>query len=102
MGQSQSQFAFRQPPDKPLEVLGQLVVRRMRDELVQIARNRADILGDAPLVVIQDRNESLGGLRDIIQGLEGNSIGQRRIAENGHDIFIAAALVARRADAQRC
>ena len=39
--------------------------------------------------------------RDVVHRLERNAVGQGRIAEDRHHVFIAAALVARRADAQR-
>src|SRR2546425_78448 len=41
-----------------------------------------------------------GRLRDVVQRLEGNAVGQRRVAENAHHILVAAALVARGAHAE--
>src|SRR5882672_3179633 len=47
----QCQLALGQLADETLEILGQLVVRRVRDELVKIRGDGANVFGDAPLVV---------------------------------------------------
>ena len=73
----------------------------MSDEFVQIIGDRADVLGDAPLIVVQDADKLLRRLRNIVERLEGNAIGQSGIAENGDNILIGSALVAGGADAQR-
>src|SRR5207249_11506746 len=36
----------------------------------------SDILGDAPLVVVENPNEPLGRLRDVVHRLERNPVGQ--------------------------
>ena len=74
---------------------------RAGDELVQIVRDRADVFSDAPLVVVEDADEPFGGLRDVVQGLEGDPVGQRGVAENRHHVFIRPLLVARRRHAER-
>ena len=47
------------------------------------------------------RDEPLRRVRDVVQRFERNSVGQGRVAENRDHILIAAALVARRAHAER-
>src|SRR6185369_5547824 len=66
MRQLKSHFALGKTSEKSLEVLCQLVVGRMGDELIEIARNRPDVLGDAPLVIIEDSDETLSGLSDVV------------------------------------
>ena len=73
----------------------------MRDELVQVAGDGADVLGNAPLVVIEDADEFFGRVRNVVKRLERNAVGQRGVAEDGDHIFIAPSLVARRGHAQR-
>src|SRR6185437_11094654 len=99
--ESQRQFALGQTLHQPLKILVQPVVGRVRDDLVQVIGNRADILGDAPLVVIQDADEFFRRVRDVVERLEGNAVGQRRIAEDANHVLVAAPLVPRRAHAQR-
>ena len=39
--------------------------------------------------------------RDVVERLERNAVGQRRVAENADDVFVRAAFVARRRHAER-
>ena len=97
----QRQFALGQAAHEIFKILRQLVVARIGDELVEVAGNRADVLGDAPFVVVEDADESLRRVADVVHRLEGNAVGQRRVAENADDVFVRAAFVARRRHAQR-
>ncbi len=100
VGEFQGDLAFRQSANEPLEIAVPAVVGRVRDQLVEIGGNRADILGDTPLVVVENPNEPFGGVSDVVQRLERNAIRQRGVAEDGHDVFITAALVAGGANPQ--
>ncbi len=91
--QFQSQLALRQAFDQAPKILLQPVVGRMGDEAVQISRNRADVLGNAPFVVVEDADEAPGRVRDVVERLEGNAVGQRGVAEDGDDMLITPALV---------
>src|SRR5207247_7835622 len=62
VGELQRQFAFGEAADEAFKVFGQLVVGGVGDEFVEIAGNGADVFGDAPLVVVEDADEALGGL----------------------------------------
>src|SRR6266850_8459737 len=53
MREFQRDFAFGQTANKPLKILRQLVIRRMLNELVQVAGDRTHIFRDAPFVVIE-------------------------------------------------
>ena len=97
----EGQFAFGHAFDQALHVLLQLVIARMGDELVEIGGNGADVFGDAPFVVVENADEAAGGVGEVIEGLEGNAVGQRGVAKNADDVFIRAALIARGAHAQR-
>ena len=79
----------------------QPVVARVGDDLIKIFRNGANVFIDTPFVVIEDADEFLGRVRNIVQRLKGNTVGQRGIAEHTHHIFIRLPLIARRAHAQR-
>src|SRR5207248_4883396 len=63
--------------------------------------DRPDILGNAPFVVVQNADEALRRVRDVVERLEGNAVGQRRVAKDTHHILVTAALIARRAHAER-
>src|SRR6266478_124256 len=73
----------------------------MSDEFVEIAGNGADVLRDAPLVVVQDGDKTLGSVRQVVQCLKGNAVGQCGVADDGHHVFIAAAPVTRGANSER-
>ena len=45
------------------------------DNAVQIIGNRADIFGDAPLVIVENDNQPFGRVLDIVQGFECDPIG---------------------------
>jgi len=66
VGQLQCQLAFGQPPDEPLKIPRQFVVRGMGNELVEVARDGADVFRNAPFIVIENANETPGRLPDII------------------------------------
>ena len=80
--------------------LVQGVIVGVRDDLVQIVGDCADVFGNRPLVVVEDADEFLRAMRDVVQRLEGDSASQGRIAEKGDDIFLGAAHVARRGHAE--
>src|SRR5687767_8433610 len=73
----------------------------MRDELVQVPGNRSDIFRNAPLVVVEDTNKLLRGMRDIVQALKRNAIRERRVTKDADDMLIALALITRGAHAER-
>ena len=101
MRELEREFALGQAADEIFKILRELVVARIGDELVEVAGNRADVFGDAPLVVVEDADEFFRRVRDVVHRLEGNAVGQRRVAEDADDVFIRAALVARRRHAER-
>ena len=84
-----------------LEVLLKLVVTGIGDELVEMGGNGADVFGDAPFVVVEDADETFGGVANVVESLKGNAVGQGGVAENADDVLIGAALVAGGAHAQR-
>ena len=99
--QPQGQFSFGQKFHQPLEILVQAVVGGMGDDPVQVTGDRSDVLGDAPLVVVENADEPPGGVGDVVERFKGNAIGQRRVAKDANDMLVAAALVPRRAHAKR-
>ena len=79
----------------------QPVIGRVRDDFVQVMGDRPDILGNAPFVVVQNADKALRRVGDVVERLEGNAVGQRRVAKDTNHILVAAALIARRAHAER-
>ena len=73
----------------------------MRDEFVKIIRDRADVLGNAPLVIVENADKFFGGVANVIERLEGDTVGQGGVAEDADDIFVRAFFVARRGHAER-
>ena len=79
----------------------QIVEPRAGDDLVQVAGNRADVLVDGPLVIVQHHDQALGVVSDIVQRLVGNPAGEGRVSGHGDDVFLAARLVAGDGHAER-
>ena len=96
----QGQFALGQTPHEALEIPGELVIGGMGDEPVEVGGDGADVLGNAPFIVVEDADELLRRVRDVVHRFERNAVGQGGIAKDRHHVFIAAALVAGGADAQ--
>src|SRR5437588_10023114 len=64
--QFQCDFALGQTPQKAFKVARKFGVGRMGDELVEIIRNRADVFGNAPFVVVENADEPLRGMSDVV------------------------------------
>ncbi len=80
--------------DEVFQGLMSALVGRMGGDAVEVICQRPDVLGDAPLVVIEDHRQALGALGDVVQRFKGDPVGKRGIAADGHDVFIGAGLVA--------
>jgi hypothetical protein len=74
---------------------------RAGDDLVEVAGNRADVLVDGPLVIVQDHNQPLGVVGDIVQRLVRNPAGEGRVSSHRDYVLLAARLVAGDGHAQR-
>ena len=83
--------AFGHAAEKPLEIFLQLVVTRVGDQPVEIVRDRAHVLGNAPLVVVEDADKPRGGAADIVQGFKGNAVGKGGVAKNAYHVLVAPA-----------
>src|ERR1017187_7501332 len=70
-------------------------VGRMAHDAVQVLGDRADVLGDAPFVVIQNDNQSLGGGLDVVQRFVGNAVGESSVTRDANDILVSLPVVAR-------
>jgi hypothetical protein len=84
-----------------LDLFLDLLVTRMGHDPVQIIANGADILRDAPFVIVENDDEPVGGILDVVERFQRHAIGQRRIAEHAHDIFLGAEMIAPGRHAQR-
>jgi len=71
------------------------------NEFVQVGRDGAYVLGYAPFIVIQDGNEAAGGMRDVVEGLEGDAVGEGGVTEYADDMLVAAAQVSGGRDNER-
>ena len=78
-----------------------LLVVLVGDDLVEVAGDGAHVAVDGPLVVVEHHDQPLGLLGDVVQRLEGNSIGEGGVAGHGDHVLLAAGQIARHGHAQR-
>ncbi|OQB88588.1 MAG: hypothetical protein BWX86_02648 [Verrucomicrobia bacterium ADurb.Bin122] len=76
------------------------VVGGVGREPVEVARYRADVLGDRPFVVVENDDEALGRADDVVERLHGEAAGEGGIAADGDDVLAGAAQVAGRRHAE--
>jgi len=76
-----------------------------RGQVVQVARDAADIGRDRHLVVVEDDDQPLLHLADMVQRLQGDAAGQGAVADDGHDMVLPSQAIAgdgqARGEAQR-
>ena len=87
--------------DQLLHAAVQVLVARVGDDVGQVLGDRADVLVDRPLVVVEDDDQALGVVGDVVERLVGDAAGESRIAAKGDHALGATAQVARRRHAQR-
>ena len=68
----------------------QVRVGRIGHDVVQVGRDRTDVLGDRPLVVVQDDDEALGLRPNVVQRFVTDAAGEGRIARHDDDVFVPA------------
>ena len=93
-------FTAGQPLEPVVEIAGQPVVAGAGREFTQVFGDGTDVLGDGPLIVIENANELLGRALDVVECLETDAVGQGRIAEDADDVLVSLLLVAGGAHAQ--
>ena len=59
-------------------------------DLVQVTGDRADVLVDRPFVVVENRDQPLGVMRDVVEGLIGDPAGEGRITGQTDDMLLTA------------
>ena len=91
--EADGEIAFRQSAEEALDVLMEAIVTRIGDQLVEVSGNCADIFGDAPFVVVENSDEPFGGIGDVVESFEGDSVCERGIAENADDMFVRSAFI---------
>ena len=67
---------------------------------VKVTRDRADVLGDRPFVVVEHNDEPLR-LADVVERLVADPVGKRRVSGDDDDVFIAAFEIAPDRHAER-
>ena len=90
-------------PSRRIDVLQFLVggqIARAGDDAVEVFADGANVLGDAPLVVIENDDQAFGRVLDVIERLVGNAVGQRRVAHDADNVLLAARFVAARGHAE--
>ena len=70
------------------------VVGRTRADAIEVARNRPDVLGDRPLVVVENHDQALGRADNVVERLERDAAGEGGVATKRDDMFTRAAQVA--------
>ena len=63
-------------------------------DVVQISRDRAHVLGDRPLVIVQHDDETLRLRLDVIERLVADAAGECGVAGHDHDVLIPACQIA--------
>ncbi len=64
-------------------------------DLVEILGDRADVLVDGPLIVVQHDDHALGLRGDVVQRFEADAVGEGGIAGERDDVLAAAGHVPR-------
>jgi hypothetical protein len=101
LAEADGEVALGQLLDPGGEIALQLVVAWAGGEAIEVGGDGADVLGDGPLVVVEDADELLGGVGDVVQRLERDAVGEGGVAEDADHVFVGAALVAGGAHAER-
>ena len=87
-------FTAGQSLEPVVEIAGQPVVAGAGREFTQVFGDGTDVLGDGPLIVIENANELFGRALDVVERLETDAVGQGRIAEDADDVLVSLLLVA--------
>ena len=66
----------------------------MVDDVVQVARNRADIFRDRPFVVVQNDDESFRLRLRVVERLVTDAAGKRGVSRHYDDVFVRSAQIA--------
>ena len=88
-------------PNELARLFVQILEGRIRDDVVQVGCNRADVFRDRPLVVIENDDEAFRLRLDVVERLVADSAGKRGVTRNHHDIFIRSAQIAPDRHSQR-
>ncbi len=68
----------------------QMRVGRIGHDVVKVGGDRADVLRDRPLVVVQDDDEALGLRLNVVQRLVADAAGEGGVARHHDDVLIPA------------
>ena len=84
-----------------LHVVARLAILRRCAHVTQMLHQRADVVRDGHLVVVQDDDHGRLSLADVVQRLEGHAAGKRRIADDGDDLLVGTRQIASLCQAER-
>ena len=79
----------------------QVLVMFVGHHAVKVARDRAHVAVDRPLVVVEHHDQPLGLPGDIVQRLKRDAVGKGGVAGHGDHMLAAAGQIARHGHAQR-
>ena len=83
----------------PLDELGGLVVQvgvgRAGSDSVEIGRDGAGVLGDRPLVIVEDHDQALGRFRDVVKRFVTDTAGEGGIPRNRDNVLASPIHVTR-------
>ena len=80
--------------EESFDVVVEAVVDGVCDEVVEIAGEGADILGNRPFVVVEDNDEPLGAGGDVVEGLHCDAAGEGGVAADRNHVLAGTAPVA--------
>ena len=84
-----------------LHVIARLTVLRRCAHITQVLHERANVVRDGHLVVVQDDDHGRLSLADIVQSLERHATGKRRIADERNDLLVGTRQIAGLRQAER-
>ncbi len=84
-----------------LHVVARLTVLRGRAHGAEVLHERADVVRDGHLVVVEDDDHGRLGLPDVVERLERHAAGQRRVADERDHLLVGAGQIARLRQAER-
>ena len=90
------------PFDELSGLIMQVSVGRTGGDAVEIGRNSSGVLGDRPLIIVEDNDQALGGLGDIVESFVADAAGEGCVPGDRDHVFLAAVHIACRRHAKCC
>ena len=80
--------------NEPARLIMEAGVSRVRNNIIKVTRDRADVFRDRPFIIVQHHDEPARLRLRIVQRFITDPAGERRVARHHHHILIAASQIA--------